>query len=371
MAKPVVLSVVGARPNFMKVAPLHRALSAPAFASALEHRIVHTGQHYDAAMSDAFFRDLEMPEPSYFLGVGSGTHAAQTAKTMLAFEEICTEVKPALTIVVGDVNSTLAAAVVAAKLGVPVAHVEAGLRSGDRAMPEEINRIVADAVSDYAFVTEQSGVDNLLRENFRAERIFFVGNTMIDSLYFALPKAGESRILEEIGIEGREFALATLHRPSNVDDACQLGDLAEILLETARHLALVFPLHPRTRQNLERFGLLTALRAEPNIVLTEPLGYIAFVALIRRARFVMTDSGGVQEETTALGVPCLTLRTTTERPVTCELGSNTLVHPSPENIRAALARELNAGAREFAKPPLWDGKAAERIAEIIASLILP
>lgn len=371
MAKPIVLSVVGARPNFMKVAPLHRALSAPAFASALEHRIVHTGQHYDAAMSDAFFRDLEMPEPSYFLGVGSGTHAAQTAKTMLAFEEICMEVKPALTIVVGDVNSTLAAAVVAAKLGAPVAHVEAGLRSGDRAMPEEINRIVADAVSDYAFVTEQSGVDNLLRENFRAERIFFVGNTMIDSLYFALSKAGESRILEEIGIEGREFALVTLHRPSNVDDARQLGDLAEILLETARRLALVFPLHPRTRQNLERFGLLTALRNEPNIVLTEPLGYIAFVALIRRARFVMTDSGGVQEETTALGVPCLTLRTTTERPVTCELGSNTLVHPSPENIRAALDRELNAGAREFAKPPLWDGKAAERIAEIIASLILP
>jgi UDP-N-acetylglucosamine 2-epimerase (non-hydrolysing) len=290
---------------------------------------------------------------------------------MLAFEEICMEVKPALTIVVGDVNSTLAAAVVAAKLGAPVAHVEAGLRSGDRAMPEEINRIVADAVSDYAFVTEQSGVDNLLRENFRAERIFFVGNTMIDSLYFALSKAGESRILEEIGIEGREFALVTLHRPSNVDDARQLGDLAEILLETARRLALVFPLHPRTRQNLERFGLLTALRSEPNIVLTEPLGYIAFVALIRRARFVMTDSGGVQEETTALGVPCLTLRTTTERPVTCELGSNTLVHPSPENIRAALDRELNAGAREFAKPPLWDGKAAERIAEIIASLILP
>jgi UDP-N-acetylglucosamine 2-epimerase (non-hydrolysing) len=214
-------------------------------------------------------------------------------------------------------------------------------------------------------------VDNLLRENFRAERIFFVGNTMIDSLYFALSKAGESRILEEIGIEGREFALVTLHRPSNVDDARQLGDLAEILLETARRLALVFPLHPRTRQNLERFGLLTALRNEPNIVLTEPLGYIAFVALIRRARFVMTDSGGVQEETTALGVPCLTLRTTTERPVTCELGSNTLVHPSPENIRAALDREFNAGAREFAKPPLWDGKAAERIAEIIASLILP
>lgn len=373
MPKPLILSVVGARPNFMKVAPLHRAFAKPDAAALaehkVEHKIVHTGQHYDAAMSDAFFRDLEMPEPAYFLGVGSGSHAEQTAKVMVEFEKVCLEAKPALVLVVGDVNSTIAATLTATKLGIPVAHVEAGLRSGDRTMPEELNRIATDALSDYAFVTEQSGVDNLLRENFRKERLYLVGNTMIDSLHFALPKARQSTILPELGVAPEEYALVTLHRPSNVDDAVQLQALTEMLLDATSECAVVFPVHPRTRKNLERFGLLERIAQNPRFILTEPQGYVNFLALMMNACFVMTDSGGVQEETTALGVPCLTLRTTTERPITSELGTNILVPPTQENIHAALRNALKGIFRQDSVqpsvPPLWDGKSAERIVTII------
>ena len=365
--KPLILSVVGARPNFMKVAPIHRVFSAPEFTSLTQHQIVHTGQHYDAAMSDAFFRDLEMPEPAYFLGVGSGSHAEQTARVIVEFEKVCLEAKPALVLVVGDVNSTIAATLTATKLGIPVAHVEAGLRSGDRTMPEELNRIATDALCDYAFVTEKSGVDNLLRENFRYDRVHFVGNTMIDSLHFALPKARQSPILHDLSLEDRRYALVTLHRPSNVDDAVQLQSLVEMLLEAAETCSIVFPVHPRTRKHLERFGLLGRIEQHPRFILTEPQGYVNFLALMMNARFVMTDSGGVQEETTALGVSCLTLRTTTERPITCEIGTNILIPPTTENIRTALRKALQETAPpSYTLPPLWDGKAAERIAAIIA-----
>ncbi len=369
MPKPLILSVVGARPNFMKVAPLHRVFATPDMLALVEHRIVHTGQHYDAAMSDAFFRDLEMPEPAYFLGIGSGSHAEQTARVMMEFEKVCLESKPALVLVVGDVNSTIAATLTATKLGIPVAHVEAGLRSGDRTMPEELNRIATDALSDYAFVTEQRGVDNLLRENFRKERLYMVGNTMIDSLHFALPKARQATILNELNLAPKEYALVTLHRPSNVDDAAQLQALTTMLLNATSECAVVFPVHPRTRKNLERFGLLTVIESSPRFILTEPQGYVNFLALMMNARFVMTDSGGVQEETTALGVPCLTLRTTTERPATCEYGTNILVPPTQENIQTALHNALKDIFRTdgvpASVPPLWDGKAAERIATII------
>ncbi len=365
--KPLILSVVGARPNFMKVAPIHRVFSSPAFTQLARHQIVHTGQHYDAAMSDAFFHDLEMPEPAYFLGVGSGSHAEQTAKVIVEFEKVCLEAKPALVLVVGDVNSTIAATLTATKLGIPVAHVEAGLRSGDRTMPEELNRIATDALCDYAFVTEKSGVDNLLRENFRHDRLHFVGNTMIDSLHFALPKARQSPILHDLSLEARQYALVTLHRPSNVDDAAQLQSLVEMLLETAETCSIVFPVHPRTRKHLERFGLLGRIEEHPRFILTEPQGYVNFLALMMSARFVMTDSGGVQEETTALGVSCLTLRTTTERPITCEIGTNILIPPTTENIRTALRKALQETTPpSYTLPPLWDGKAAERIAAIIA-----
>jgi UDP-N-acetylglucosamine 2-epimerase (non-hydrolysing) len=365
MPKPLILSIVGARPNFMKVAPLYRALSTPDCAALVRHDIVHTGQHYDAAMSDAFFRDLEMPVPAHFLGVGSGSHAEQTARVMLGCEKVFAEAKPALVIVVGDVNSTIAAALTASKMGIPVAHVEAGLRSFDRTMPEELNRIATDAISDYAFVTEQSGVDNLVRENFRADRIHFVGNTMIDSLHFALPKARRATIVQRLGLTPGAYTLATLHRPSNVDDKAQLTMLIEILLETAAHTNVVFPAHPRTLKKLEEFGLLSQIQQTRGFHVIEPQGYVDFLALTMHARLVVTDSGGVQEETTALGVPCLTLRTTTERPVTCERGTNTLVQPERENIRAALIHAFAEPSEQAAVPPLWDGKAAERIAAIL------
>jgi UDP-N-acetylglucosamine 2-epimerase (non-hydrolysing) len=363
--KTRILSVVGARPNFMKVAPIHRAFQTPHYALLIEHQIVHTGQHYDAAMSDAFFNDLEMPAPAYFLGVGSGSHAEQTAKVMVGFEKVCLEAKPALVLVVGDVNSTIAATLTAKKLDIPVAHVEAGLRSFDRTMPEELNRIATDALCDYAFVTEQSGVDNLLRENFQKAHCYLVGNTMIDSLYFALPKARESAILQTVGVNAQKYVLATLHRPSNVDEPAQLRALVDILTETAREYAVVFPIHPRTRKNIQEFGLSDVLAASPNIHLIEPQGYINFLALMMNAKLVMTDSGGVQEETTALGVPCLTLRTTTERPITCELGTNILVQPETEAIRTALHNALHTSPKLASVPPLWDGKAAERICEIL------
>jgi UDP-N-acetylglucosamine 2-epimerase (non-hydrolysing) len=363
-----VISVVGARPNFMKVAPIHRAFAA--YADSVRHLICHTGQHYDARMSDAFFQDLNMPEPHTFLGVGSGSHAEQTARVMVEFEKVCLQEKPDLVIVVGDVNSTIACVLTAAKLHIPTAHVEAGLRSGDRTMPEEINRIATDAISDYCFVTEQSGMDHLREAGYPAHRTFFVGNTMIDSLHYALPMSEQSSILHDLGILKQGYVLATLHRPSNVDDATQLRMLLELFAEISSERDIVFPVHPRTRKKAEEFGLQPLLESHPRIRLIEPQGYISFLALMKNADYVMTDSGGIQEETTALGIPCLTLRTTTERPSTVDLGTNILIPPTEEALHDEV-RALHRGQRKRGTvPPLWDGHAAERIAEIIAQKIL-
>ncbi len=377
-----VISVVGARPNFMKVAPLHRAFEP--YASHVRHSIVHTGQHYDATMSDAFFRDLSMPEPAYFLGAGSGSHAEQTATILVAFERICLEERPDMVVVVGDVNSTLAATITATKCGIPVAHVEAGLRSFDRTMPEELNRLATDALCDYAFITEERALHHLLHEGWaaqgRRERIFFVGNTMIDSLHFALPQAQRSTVLTqldpEVAVEPRSYVLATLHRPSNVDNPEQLQMLVDVLLEIPHRYGkhLVFPVHPRTRAHLERSGLMQRLtettRSTHRVYVLQPQGYIDFLALMMNADAVLTDSGGVQEETTVLGVPCLTFRTSTERPVTCEVGTNLLVVPEQAPMRQALHNLLTKPRKKAAVPPLWDGHAAERIAQIVVEQCL-
>lgn len=371
-AQQTIFSVVGARPNFMKVAPLHRAFLP--YQDQILHKIVHTGQHYDAQMSDAFFNDLEMPLPAYFLGVGSGSHAEQTARVMVEFEKICMAERPDLVIVVGDVNSTVAAALTAAKLGIRVAHVEAGLRSFDRSMPEELNRVVTDALCDYAFVTEQSGVDNLLREGWdkagKREHLYFTGNTMIDSLHFVLPNVEQSAIVSDFHLEPRKYILLTLHRPSNVDFPEQLRQLVLPLLEdcTRRGLTLVFPIHPRTRHNIERFELFSGVESS-HLLLIEPQGYINFLALMRQAWYVITDSGGIQEETTALGMPCFTLRTTTERPITIKLGTNVLVQPDGASLRAALEAFHTTPLKPAVVPPLWDGHAAERCAQIITALL--
>ncbi|MGE5480611.1 MAG: non-hydrolyzing UDP-N-acetylglucosamine 2-epimerase [Chloroflexota bacterium] len=358
-----IFSVVGARPNFMKIAPIDRALAARA--DRYEHKIVHTGQHYDEKMSDAFFRDLKLPEPSFYLGVGSGTHAVQTAKIMVEFEKICFEEKPDLVMVAGDVNSTIACGITAVKCGIKLAHIESGLRSFDRAMPEEINRIVTDSISDYCFVTEKSGLENLKRDGFPEERIFFVGNTMIDSLVYALEAAKSSDATRRFGLEPGKFALVTLHRPSNVDEKEQVSMLFDILKEIGESRDVVVPLHPRTRNNLKNFGILGDIGRTKSIKLIEPQGYIDFLKLMTDCDFVMTDSGGIQEETTYLGKTCLTLRTTTERPSTCEIGTNYLVPPEKGPILER-ARAILAGDRKTGEiPPLWDGAAAGRIVQAL------
>lgn len=357
-----ILSVVGARPNFMKVGPLHRAL---AHVDGVRSRIVHTGQHYDERMSDVFFRQLELPEPDVYLGVGSGSHAEQTGRVMMAFETVVMEEKPDLVIVVGDVNSTLAAALVATKLHVPVAHVEAGLRSGDRRMPEEINRLATDAIADYLFVTEQSGRDHLRREGVPDERVHFVGNVMIDSLVHFRTKAAESTVLEDVGVEPKGYALVTMHRPSNVDDPARLAELVRMLEAVAERYPVVFPVHPRTRKNLATAGLMDRLDALDAVRLLDPVGYLEFLKLMEHAAVVVTDSGGIQEETTYLGVPCLTLRSSTERPVTVDVGTNVLLPLDAERV-AERVRDVAAGRfKQGSVPPLWDGRAAERIAAVL------
>jgi UDP-N-acetylglucosamine 2-epimerase (non-hydrolysing) len=360
-----ILSVVGARPNFMKVAPIHRAFQQ--YSPEFQHCIVHTGQHYDAAMSDAFFTDLAMPAPTVFLGIGGGTHAEQTARIMVEFEKTCLQLQPDLVIVVGDVNSTIACALTAVKLGIPTAHVEAGLRSYDRKMPEEINRIATDSICDYWFTTEESGTNTLLEQGCDKDKVFFVGNTMIDSLHYAMPMVHNATILQEIGIQKKEYALVTMHRPSNVDEPEQLSALMNILAELSNQKAIVFPVHPRTKQKLQEYGLMHILTTHPALHLISPQGYINFVALMNNADFVLTDSGGIQEETTVLGIPCITARTSTERPSTVSLGTNILIDPSPESIHKALHQMMNEPRKIGHIPPLWDGKAAERIASIIVS----
>ena len=356
-----LVNVCGARPNFMKVAPLMRAFAArPGSAVCL----VHTGQHYDAAMSQAFFDDLGLPRPDINLEVGSASHARQTALIMQRFEPVVQRERPDAVLVVGDVNSTIACGLVAAKLGVPVLHVEAGLRSFDRTMPEEINRVLTDALSDLLFVTEPAGVANLEREGIAREKIHLVGNVMIDTLLACRELAARSDVLQRFGLATGQYGVLTLHRPAAVDDAGVLGRICEALVEIQRTVPLVFPVHPRTRANLERTGLRVRLEHAPGVRLTDPLGYLDFLKLLSSAAVVLTDSGGIQEETTVLGVPCLTLRENTERPITVEQGTNQLVGLDPARILAGFQR-VREGRREPRVPELWDGRAAERIADIV------
>ncbi len=356
--RPEVVVVAGARPNFMKVAPLLRELAQR---PALGVHLVHTGQHYDEAMSTGFFRDLGITEPDANLEVGSGSHAQMTAEVLRKMEPILLSREPAALVVVGDVNSTLAASLAASKLGVPVAHVEAGLRSFDRTMPEEINRILTDAISEWLFVTEPAGRENLLREGVDASKIHFVGNLMIDTLLASREKARESRILEQLQLEPGGYVALTLHRPSNVDDPSQLARLFDRLEEIHAEIPVVFPIHPRTRAAIE--GGLSG--RPPRLRITDPLGYLDFLRLMADARFVLTDSGGVQEETTVLGVPCLTLRENTERPVTVTQGTNLVVGRDPDTIRTEVRKILGGSAKTGRIPDLWDGGAAARVADVL------
>jgi UDP-N-acetylglucosamine 2-epimerase (non-hydrolysing) len=342
----------------MKVAPLMEAFRARRDQfPELEPLLVHTGQHYDAQMSDEFFRDLGMPAPDIHLGAGSGSHAEQTARVMVAFENICLQHRPALVVVVGDVNSTMACAISAKKLGIPVAHVEAGLRSRDMTMPEEINRLCTDVISDFLFTTDPLADQNLMAEGCPRERIYFVGNTMIDSLHRHLNRALAMSLPP--GLEAGGYALLTLHRPSNVDDPATLQRLFDAINAIAEHIPIVFPAHPRTAQRLAGIHLHERVRV------IEPLGYLAFLGLMARARMVLTDSGGIQEETTVLHVPCLTLRENTERPITCELGTNILAGTHPDRIFQHAMRVLNAPPPNNRVPEKWDGQAGGRIVDVL------
>jgi UDP-N-acetylglucosamine 2-epimerase (non-hydrolysing) len=351
-----ILHVVGARPNFVKAAPVLRAIRK----ASLRQTLVHTGQHYDQNMSDVFFSELEIPEPDFNLEVGSGSHASQTAEIMRRFEPVViSERQPDIVLVYGDVNSTVAAALVCAKLLIPVGHVEAGLRSFDRTMPEEINRIVTDRLSDVLFTPSEDGDFNLKREGVLAEAIHRVGNVMIDSLIQLLPAA---RKCQKNG-EPKRFALVTLHRPSNVDDSENLQRVLRSLIEVSARIDVVFPVHPRTRQRIKEFGIVTE-----RLHVYEPMPYIEFLSLQSRAAVVITDSGGIQEETTYLGVPCLTLRNNTERPITVEMGTNVLVGEDKSRLDAELNNILAGNGKKGVIPPLWDGHAGERIARVVASL---
>jgi UDP-N-acetylglucosamine 2-epimerase (non-hydrolysing) len=353
-----ILSVVGARPNFVKIAPIVAEIARH---PELTGRLVHTGQHFDDAMSDAFFRDLDLPAPDLHLGVGGGTHAEQTARTMLALDAILETDRPDWVVVVGDVNATLAATVTAVKRGIRVAHVEAGLRSFNRRMPEELNRVLTDAVADLLLTPSADADENLLREGIAPERIRRVGNVMIDTLRRQLPRAAERRVLEQFELETGGFAVVTLHRPSNVDHRETLAALLNALGELARILPVVFPVHPRTAARLAEFRL-----AVPNGVrTTTPLGYLDFLKLWSESRLVLTDSGGLQEETTALGVPCLTLRDETERPVTVTQGTNRVVGNRPDRILAAVVDILNGKHPDGRIPDLWDGNTAPRIVQAL------
>jgi UDP-N-acetylglucosamine 2-epimerase (non-hydrolysing) len=370
-----ILCVVGARPNFMKIAPVIAALQR--VAPSCDLVLVHTGQHYDAAMNEQHFSALGIPRPDINLEVGSGSHAWQTAEVMRRFEPVLDEVAPTAVLVVGDVNSTLACALVAVKKNVPVVHVEAGLRSGDRSMPEEINRLLTDQISDLLLTTERTAADNLVREGVDPKRIHFVGNVMIDTLQLNLPRAvptaktvQDNSASPNFPVGSKQYAVLTLHRPSNVDEAKALRALLETLNEIGRDVPILFPVHPRTREKIERFGL-TGLVNPPTILLLPPLGYLEMLGLMKDARLVLTDSGGIQEETTALGIPCITLRNSTERPITVEQGSNTVVGQSSERILAVYRDILLSGGKSGRIPELWDGHAAERIAAVLINRYFP
>ena len=378
--KLYIISVVGARPNFMKAAAVHKAIEkyngstqAAGFRPGVQrannrtteivHKICHTGQHYDEKMSKIFFDDLELPRPDFYLGVGSGSHAEQTGRIMIEFEKVLQAEMPDLVVVVGDVNSTIACTLTAAKLGIKTAHVEAGLRSFDRDMPEELNRLLTDQLADYLFVTEQSGVDNLLKEGIDKNKIFFVGNVMIDSLMHYLPAAEKSDILNELRLSSGEYVLVTLHRPSNVDDPGSLTQIMKTLGNIAHIKKVIFPVHPRTMKNINELKMMPKNRGD--LILTEPIGYIDFIALIKSAGLVITDSGGIQEETTYLGVQCINVRNNTERPVTVNVGTNHLTGTDLKKVEETAAAVLGGKKKSGRIPDLWDGKAAERIVEVL------
>jgi len=356
-----ILSVVGARPNFMKVAPLHRKFSAH---KEIESVIVHTGQHYDERMSDIFFNQLQLPEPNYYLGIQGGSHTWQKANVMLKFEEVINIEKPDVVLVVGDVNATAACSIVAVKMGIKTVHVESGLRSGDRTMPEEINRIITDSISDTLFVTEQSGIDNLRNEGIPEEKIKFVGNVMIDSLIHFQEKASNidfKEIIDDTRLEN-EYVLVTMHRPSNVDSEEGLLKIFQILKEITEDIPVVFPMHPRTRNNINKFLLMDEFTSLQNLIILEPQGYLQFLKLLKLATVVLTDSGGIQEETTYMKIPCITFRSSTERPVTVELGTNILMQSLDPKETLSVYHKIRQGKiKEGAIPPLWDGKASDRI----------
>jgi UDP-N-acetylglucosamine 2-epimerase (non-hydrolysing) len=347
----------------MKVAPpLQELCKHP---ETFRTRLIHTGQHYDTEMSAVFFRDLGLPRPDRFLGVGSGSHAEQTARVMVAFERACVEERPDLVVVVGDVNSTMACAITAKKLCIPVAHIEAGLRSRDWSMPEEVNRVVTDAISDLLFTTAREADANLLREGIPPERIHFVGNVMIDCLLAQLPKTEHRDTLQCVGVEPGNYAILTLHRPSNVDVYEVLSGIVEVMIELSRQLPIVWPMHPRASRRLGQSGILHYIDRNPSFKLTDPLGYLDMLTLTRWARMTLTDSGGLQEEATVLGVPCITLRQNTERPVTVEAGANRLAGNQPAGIRAAIRSVLDGKRPTIRIPELWDGKASARIVDVL------
>jgi UDP-N-acetylglucosamine 2-epimerase (non-hydrolysing) len=351
-----ILHVVGARPNFMKVAPIITAFNAY---RQVKQTLVHTGQHYDTNMSEVFFKQLSIPEPDINLEVGSGSHAVQTAQIMMRFEELVIESKPDYVLVYGDINSTVAAALVCAKLWIPIAHVEAGLRSGDRTMPEEINRLMTDQVANFLFTPSTDGDENLMKEGVSNDRIHFVGNVMIDTLIRLLPQSQDTGVSDL----PEKYALVTLHRPSNVDDPVMLKKIMDTLIQISEDVPVLFPVHPRTRARLSDNGI--NIPNENRLRLLDPIGYKQFVALQRNATVVVTDSGGIQEETTYLGVPCLTVRENTERPVTVTEGTNILVGQNMDALKAEISKILNGYPKNGKIPALWDGKAGERIAKIL------
>ena len=365
-----IICIVGARPNFMKIAPIMVALKE--FGPALEVTLVHTGQHYDVAMNEQYFQALGIPSPDINLEVGSGSHAVQTAEVMCRFEAALEGKNPTAILVVGDVNSTIACALVATKKGIPVIHVEAGLRSFDRAMPEEINRVLTDQISDMLFTTEPSGRDNLLREGVADKRIHFVGNVMIDTLRHNLARAiSTSTIVSDAGRPGfvndeKKYVVVTMHRPSNVDDEAILGSLINTVVTISKQLPVILPLHPRTKSMIDKFGF-GKLLDTPDILLLPPMGYLEMLGLMKDAKVVLTDSGGIQEETTALGVPCITLRNNTERPITVEEGTNTIAGQDSQTILTIFNEVMRNGGKGGRIPQYWDGRASNRIADVIAN----
>jgi UDP-N-acetylglucosamine 2-epimerase (non-hydrolysing) len=361
----MIVTVVGARPNFMKAAPIHDAFRA----AGVAHEIIHTGQHYDEAMSKVFFEDLGMPRPIVDLEVGSGTHAEQTAAVMIGVERFFTRQRPRAVLVVGDINSTMASSIVAAKMGIYCAHVEAGLRSGDWTMPEEVNRVVTDSIVDLLLTPSADADENLLAEGCAPETIVRVGNVMIDALQQHLPAASALGVPQRMGLTPKNYAVLTLHRPANVDDPVVLARILDAIAEIARRLPVVFPVHPRTRNQAAAAGLSTRFEKTPGLLPTDPLGYLEFLSLTSNARLVLTDSGGLQEESTVLGIPCLTLRENTERPVTITHGTNVLVGTEPAVIMREAARALDNARTERRVPELWDGKASGRIVAAVLARV--